>query len=132
MKLDADRRIVGSRLVIVFQPLANFSSLYANYRIISGCVTCRTLKEVHSQGAFLDPLVVSGQAVVDHVRQKLLAALAPLKRGTVQDRIQFVKDRGFLKFIELAFFSIGFFAQDLVGRRIHGTHRLRFESAAIE
>jgi hypothetical protein len=48
MKLDADRRVVGSGLVILVQPLAYFSGLYANYRIISGCVTCRTLKEVHS------------------------------------------------------------------------------------
>jgi hypothetical protein len=83
MKLDADCRAVGGRLVILLQPSAYFSRLDSNYRIISGCVPCRTLKKVHSYCAFFESLMVPLQAVVDYVRQKLLAALAWLKNGTV-------------------------------------------------
>jgi hypothetical protein len=76
--------------------------------------------------------MVSVQAVVDHVGQKLLAPLARLKNRTVQDRIQFVKDRGSLKFIEGAFFAIDSLAPNLMGRQIHATRHLPFKSAAIE
>jgi len=92
MKFNADRRAVGGCLVILVQPSANFSRLYPNDGIISGCVPYMTLKEVHSYCAFFEPLVVPFKAIVDYVRQKLLAALAWLKGGTVQDRIQFAKD----------------------------------------
>jgi hypothetical protein len=70
--------------------------------------------------------------VVDYVRQKLLAALAWLKNGTVQDRVQFAKDRGSVEFIEDATLAIDFFVPNLIRGQIHGTHHLRFESAAIE
>jgi hypothetical protein len=132
MKLDADWRTVGSRLVILIQPSAYLSRLHANYRIISGCVPCRTLKKVHSYCAFFEPLVVPLQAVVDSVGQKLLAALACLKNGTVQDRIQFAKNRGFLRFIEDAVIANNVLAPNLMCRQIHGIHSLPFESTAIE
>jgi hypothetical protein len=92
MEFDADPRGVGGRLIILVQPSAYFSRLYPNYRIISGCVPYSTLKEVHSYCAFFESFVVPLQAVADYVRQKLFAALAWLKDGTVQDRIQFAKD----------------------------------------
>jgi hypothetical protein len=124
MKFDSDWRTIGSRLVILDQSFANFSRLYANYRVISGCISCWTLIEVHSYRTFLESLMVPVQAVVDHVRQKLLAALARLKNGTVQDRIQFTKDRVSFNFVEGADFAITLFAPNLMGRQIHGTHRL--------
>jgi hypothetical protein len=76
MKFDADCRGAGVRLVILVQPFAHLSRLYPNYRIISGCIPCRALEQVHSYGAFFESLLVPLQAVVDHVGQKLLAALA--------------------------------------------------------
>ncbi len=129
MKFDADCRGVGVRLVILVQPSAYFSRLYPNYGIISGCVPCRTLEEVHSYGAFFEPLVVPLQAMVDYVRKKLLAALARVKNGAVQDRIQFAEDRGFFRFIEDAVIAINFFAPNLTRCRIHGTHRPPIESS---
>jgi hypothetical protein len=94
MKFDADFRAIGVRLVILIQPSPYVSRLNPNYRIISGCVPHGTLEEVDSYGAFFETLGVPLQAVVDYISQKLLAALAWLKNGTVQDRIQFAKDRG--------------------------------------
>ena len=76
MKLDADWRTVGSRLVILIQPSPYFSRLHSNDRIVSGCVPRRTLKNVHPYCAFFESLVVPLQAVMDHEGQKLLAALA--------------------------------------------------------
>jgi hypothetical protein len=99
MNFDADFRGAGVRLVILVQPFAYLSRLHPNYGIISGCVPCRTLEKVHSYCAFFEPLVVPLQAVVDYVSQKLLAALARVKNGTVQDRIEFAKDRGFFRFL---------------------------------
>jgi hypothetical protein len=64
----------------------------------------------------------------DHVRKKLLAALACLKYGTVQDRVQFTKDRGSFNIIESAGIAVDSFAPDLVCRRTHDIHRLPFES----
>jgi hypothetical protein len=76
MKFDTDFRGVGVRLVILLQPSTHFSGLYANYRIIAGCVSCRALKEVHSYCAFFESLVVPLQAMMNYIRQKLLASLA--------------------------------------------------------
>jgi hypothetical protein len=76
VKLDADRQVFGGRLVILIEPPANFSGLYSNYRVISGRVSRRALKEVNSNDAFLEPLLVPLQAVLDYVRKKLLASLA--------------------------------------------------------
>jgi hypothetical protein len=129
VKFDADRRVVGSRLVILIQPSANFSSLYANYRVISGCVSCGALKEIHSYCAFLESFVVPFQSVLDYVRKKLLAALAGLKNGTVQDRVQFTKDFGSFDFIESAGIAIVSFAPNLLCYQTHGTHRPPFEGS---
>jgi len=43
-----------------------------------------------------------------------LAALACLKYGTVQDRVQFTKDRGSFNIIESAGIAVDSFAPDLV------------------
>jgi hypothetical protein len=126
MKFDADCRAIGVRPVILVQPSAHFSRLYPNHGIISGCVPCRTLEEVHSYCAFFEPLVVPLQAVVDYVREKLLAALAWLKHGTAQDRVEFAKDGGFFNFVEGARITVNLFAPNLTRCRIHGTHRLPF------
>jgi hypothetical protein len=129
MKFDADRRVVGGRLVILVKSSAYFSRLYPNYRIISGCVPCRTLKEVHPNCAFFESLVVPLQAVVDHVRQKLLAPLAWLENRTVQDRIEFAKDGCFFKFIEGVGIASNLFAPNRINLRTHGTNTLPFESS---
>jgi hypothetical protein len=55
-----------------------------------------------------------------------------MKNGTVQDRIQFAKDGGLFKFIEGVRIAVNLFAPNLTRCRIHGTHRLPFEHAAIE
>jgi hypothetical protein len=59
--------------------------LYPNNRIVSGSVSRRAMKEINSYCAFLESLVVSLKAVMNHIGKKLLAALACLKSGTVQD-----------------------------------------------
>ena len=132
MNFDADFRGVGVRLVILVQPFAYLSRLHPNYGIISGCVPCGTLEKVHSYCAFFEPLVVPLQAVVDYVSQKLLAALARVKNGTAQDRVEFAKDRGFFRFFQDAVIAINFFAPQRARCRIHGTYHLRFESAATK
>ena len=129
VKLDADRRVVRGRLVILVQPSTHFSGLYANYRIISSCVSCMALKEVDSYCAFFEPLAIPLKTVMNHVRQKLLAALAQVKNGTVQDRIEFAKDRCFFKFIEDAVIAINFFVPTLICCRLQSTHSLLFESS---
>jgi hypothetical protein len=114
VKLDADWRVVWGRLVILVQSSANFSRLYANYRVISGCVSCGALKEVHTDCAFLQAFVVPLQAVANNVRQKLLASLARLKNGTAQDRVQFTKDRGSFSSFDCARITINSFAPNLL------------------
>jgi hypothetical protein len=52
--------------------------------------------------------------VLDDVRKKLLAALAGLKNGTVQDRVQFTKDFGSFDLIESAGIAIESFAPNLL------------------
>jgi len=128
VKLNADRQVFWGRLVILVEPPANFSGLYSNYRVISGRVSRRALKEVDSNDAFLEPLVVPLQAVLYYVGKKLLAALAWLKKGTVQDRIQFTKDLGSFNIINGAGIAIDSFAPDLSCYRTHGPHRLLLES----
>jgi hypothetical protein len=103
--------------------------MYANYRVISGCISSRTLIEVDSYRAFLESFVVPLQAVVDYVRKKLLAALAWLKNGTVQDRIQITKDGGSFDFIEDTSVAINTLASNILCYRTHGTHRLPFEGS---
>ena len=92
VKLDADRRVVRGRLVILVQPSAYFPGLHPNDRIVPGCIPGRALKEIDSDGAFFPPLVVPFKPVMDYIGQKLFAALAWLKNRTVQDRVQFTKD----------------------------------------
>jgi hypothetical protein len=87
------------------------------------------LKEVDSYCAFFEPLAIPLKTVMNHVRQKLLAALAQVKNGTVQDRIEFAKDRCFFKFIEDAVIAINFFVPTLICCRLHSTHSLLFESS---
>jgi hypothetical protein len=114
MKFNADCRVVRGRLVILVQSSAYFSSLYPNHRIIAGCIPDRTLKEVHSYSAFFESLVVPLKTVVDYVSQKLLATLACLKDRAGQDRVQFAKDLGPFKIIEVAVFAVDFYMPDLV------------------
>ena len=128
MEFDTDRRVVGGRLVILVQSSTYFSRLYSNYRIISGCVSDRTLKEVHSYCAFFEALVVPLQAVVDHVRKKLLTALARLKDGAIQDRVQFPKYRGPLHVIEAAAIAVNLIMPNMICCQTHGAHCLPFEN----
>jgi hypothetical protein len=106
VKFNPDRRVVGDHLVILVQSSAHFSSLYPNHRIIAGCIPDRTLKEVHSYSAFFEPLVIPLKTVMDYVRQKLLATLACLKDRAGQDRVQFAKDLGPFKIIEVAVLAV--------------------------
>jgi hypothetical protein len=127
VKLDADRRIVGGSLVILVQSSANFSRLNANYRVVSGCVTRGALKKINSYRAFLESFVVPFQPVADYVGKKLLAALARLKNGTVQDRVQFTKDFGSFDLIESAGIAIDSFAPNLLCYQNHGAHQSPFD-----
>ncbi|MFZ2023865.1 MAG: hypothetical protein WBP71_13980 [Terracidiphilus sp.] len=102
--------------------------MYANHRVISGRVFCGALKEVHPYRAFLEPLVVSLQALANNVRQELFASLAWLKNGTVQDRIEFMKNRGSFNFIECARIAVNSFTPNLFCCRTHGIHQPPFES----
>ena len=92
VKFDADCRGIRVGLVILVQPSAYFPGLHPNDRIVPGCIPGRALKEIDSDGAFFQPLVVPFKPVMDYIGQKLFAALAWLKNRTVQDRVQFTKD----------------------------------------
>jgi len=67
--------------------------------------------------------------VLDHVREKLLAALAGLKNGTVQDCVQFTKDFGSFDLIESAGIAIDSFAPNLLCYQTHGTHQSLFDGS---
>jgi hypothetical protein len=103
--------------------------LYANYRVISGCVSCGALKKVNSYRAFLESVVVPFQAMADYVRKKLLATLAGLKNGTAQDRVEFTKDLGSFDLIESAGIAIDSFAPTLLCYQTHGTHQSPFDGS---
>jgi len=107
-------------VVVLLQPSAHLAGLHPNYRIVSGRVPNWTLKEIHSDGALFQPLVVPLQPVPDHVSQKLLAPPARLKKGAVQDRVQFAKDGCFGNVIEGAGVAISLFSRNRICFRCHG------------
>jgi hypothetical protein len=50
------------------------------------------MKQVNTDSALFEPLMVSLQLVADYVSQKLLTPFTWQKEGAVQDRIQLVQD----------------------------------------
>src|ERR1035438_1056106 len=92
MDLNANAGVRSVCAVILFQPSAHFAGLHAYHRIIPGCVARRTVKEVYAYGSLFQPIVIALKAVLDHIREKLLTALARLKNGAAQDRFKFVED----------------------------------------
>ena len=129
MKFDSDFRTVVICLVILFEPPADFAGLDPDYRVVSGGIPNRALKQIDPDGALLEPIMVPIEAVVDDIGKKLLAALARLEHGAVQDRVEFPEDQLFLTLVENMDLSVDLVWPDMASRQIHDIHCLPYKSA---